>query len=463
MKLSNIVLVLLLITVLAAQIFRIFAATESRYAEASIVLVSSLIKKGLPLYTDWSTPPHLITPYSPLIYLIIGHLSRLFNASTPQMFIISRTVSFSATLITAVIIYWYLKKTTKSAFLGFFSIVILLLNPIVYFWSISSRPDTLAALFSLAGALLFSLGSPIWLGLLFQLVAVLSKQNYLIATISFLFFGLLSRNIFLLKNLTVIIFLPLLLVSASTFLSPNFTHLKQNIITSNSGPFSFDLSHLYPPIFYLFTILPLVSYLLLSKPQFKLSLKSNFLHLYFLISLIMATFQCIKIGSDTNYFYESVILLIIVTAQQISQIKQNQARIVSFLSLATFFIFLSAHIVPYFYYAPKVSATLQTLAKYPDPILTDYPYITVYLNRPTFLSDPYNFSLLSKSGQWDPSSLQNLIAEKYFTAVVLSQPIHRPSSWQEITSLPPPILDQIRLSYPKQFITSDNFYIYTPN
>jgi hypothetical protein len=162
------------------------AELEAFHFEAVMVHLALRAQQGLPLYPDWSRPPHVTNPYGPLYFLAVGGLGRQLGATPDGLFGIGRLVTIGAALASAALVGWASAVRSGRGAGVVSGLLALASGPMIGF-GVMVRPDIPAELLGLAGFLV-AVGRPsswrLLLGCGLMVSAIFAKQNcglYLVA------------------------------------------------------------------------------------------------------------------------------------------------------------------------------------------------------------------------------------------------------------------------------------------
>ena len=153
---------------------------EFMYGESIVLDLARRVARGEPLYPAPDRLPLAVTAYTPLYYLLVGGLQRLFGDGYAP----GRVVSLASGLGAALLLVYGVRRAGgrwPGGLLagGFF----LTQNMTILLWGPLHRVDLLA-LFLALGGLVLATGGRVQLAVLSLLLAVFTKQTYLVAPIA---------------------------------------------------------------------------------------------------------------------------------------------------------------------------------------------------------------------------------------------------------------------------------------
>lgn len=410
------------------------------------------ICKGQGLYKNFFEFPFNIAPYTPLYYYFLSFSIKLLNLNAENIFYFGRAMNFFILLITSFIIYIILKKENISNFSTFFTLLLILSNFTLYPWAVTLRADLFSNLFSFLG---FFFYKNFLFSLIFCTFSFYFKQSSIIFPISLIIFYIFNKNyrkafIFFISYI-VLVSVPLLLINYQTkglfFL---------NIFFANQAPM--EIKNLLS----IFGLFLQNSFLILSLGLFSLlnSKFNNLLSFYSISSLIFSLFFSLKLGSNTNYFIETLFLFSILSGKTIEEILKANKK-----------IFFCIFLFPIVFYLIVITNTLSNrsfkmergiralISKEEKILLTDSPRLA-FLSKKPFLIDPFNLSYLEKKGKWSSEKIEEIFKKGEIFAV-LTSPIEKPLKWQRNTRLPKGVIKLVKeYTYPHKIV--DDYVIYFP-
>jgi hypothetical protein len=159
-------------------VFTLGTPLEAFHLEAKMVLLAYRVQAGDRLYPAWQDYPHVANFFSPVYFVLVGLLGRLFGAGLPGLFSIGRAVSFASGLLSSLVVAWYLgRKYGRGAALAG-GVLSLGAAPMIGF-SVMARPDVLAEFLGIAGFFLAGrrIGRGCLAGCGLLVLAMLTKQT----------------------------------------------------------------------------------------------------------------------------------------------------------------------------------------------------------------------------------------------------------------------------------------------
>jgi hypothetical protein len=195
--------------------------------------------------------------------------------------------------------------------------------------------------------------------------------------------------------------------------------------------------------------------------------------LYLIGSIALATVTSAKLGSDRNYYLDTLLAASMLGGFGIESLSKLGER--GWLKAAVAAIIVILIIVPDlnqkyatantdYFVSEDNDSTIDYLRNVSGDILTQDSNIPLRLEKPVFVTDSYHLSVLEARGKWQPEPLIQLIEQKHFQAIVLPfdvQAGERPA-WTVYQGLPiwdSRILDAISKNY-KISETRGSYFIY---
>jgi len=409
------------------------------------------LSKGEKIYKNFFEFPFNIAPYTPLYYFFLSFIIKLLNLKLDDIFFIGRSFNFILLLIISSLIYFFLRKEKGQKISSFFTVLLLLSNLNLYPWAVTLRSDLFGILFSL---LAFFFYKNLFLSILFALISFYFKQSFIVFPISLFLFYLINKKykngIFFFVSFLILIFSSLYLIN---FQTKGLFFL--NIFFANQGPMEIKN---FSSVFGLFLQ---NSFLILSLGFFSIlnSKLNNILSIYSLLSLFFSIIFSLKLGSNTNYFLETLFLFSILSARTIEKILSSNSKILFCIFFFPFLFYLNIIVNTLIYRSYNYESSIRTIViNETNLVLTDSPRLAILSKKP-FLIDPFNLSYLEKKGKWSSNKIEELFKERRIGVVILMSPIEKPLRWQKQTRMPEGVIKLIK-EYTYFYKTIDNYYIY---
>lgn len=151
---------------------------EAFHLESKMILLAYRVQAGDTLYPDWQHYPHVANFFGPVYFVVVGLIGRLVHADLTGLVVIGRAVTFSAALITTMLVAVHVKRTCGWWAAVAAGMVTLGVSPL-YGFSVMARADLLAETIGTAGFLLAIQKGPRlrYLGCVVLALAVLTKQT----------------------------------------------------------------------------------------------------------------------------------------------------------------------------------------------------------------------------------------------------------------------------------------------
>lgn len=410
--------------------------------EGHVLNMAILISKGTLPYLPISEPPYIVTNYPPffpalssLFLKFSGNINLTPDISVFSGLIVTRLISIIAGFGIVYLIYkcsLRLKVERESAFIV---ALLFLAMPVVYFWFAIGKPDMFAIFLGLLGLYMaianLERGKSLYLSLIPFVLAIFTKQNEIApfaAVVVFLMFRRDRRWLWLLISYFVsiaVITVILQLVTHGEFL--------KHIIAYTKTEFYLERLIATWKFFAGYFLIPLAITLTVTVTAF---IKRNFnpAHLYFIFSLLVSLTSG-KVGSDMNYFIESIIAGHIVLgfalgdwfrARETSQNSNgiNLRLIASVLVLIVALDYSFVHDKRIFSYTPtrndyiSGSVIINEIKNASGMILSEDEGFAAVSGKEVMLN-PFIMSELAKEGIWDQTDFVNMIKEKKFDLIVL--------------------------------------------
>ncbi|MCD6216512.1 glycosyltransferase family 39 protein [bacterium] len=404
--------------------------------EGHVLNQAILIASGQLPYLPISSPPYIVTNYPPFYAAIaastFGFLDQVQVMSGVTVFpglIVTRLISVLSGLGIAFLIYKTSIKSNASPDSSAISSLLFLAMPIVYFWFSIGKPDMLAIFLGLFGLYLgianYDKGNRIFLSLIPLVLAVFTKQNEIAPFLAIALFLLIKKDRRLITFIAIYAAFILLITgvlqtaSGGEYLSHIITYTKTQFYANrlySTWSFFFLNASLLLVVAFFSTIRSLV------RREFNMAV--FYFVFAFLISLTSG-----KVGSDLNYFLETIVAAHIILA---IFIKDGYRRNLAFSArlIAAGLAFLIAldyaflHDNRRYSYEPnnddrQYGAILASMIKEQQgPILSEDEAMAAVCGKEVVFN-PFIMSELAKEGIWDQTDFVNSIKDKKYDLLIL--------------------------------------------
>jgi hypothetical protein len=441
---------------------------EFMYGESVVLDSARRVATGLPLYLPADQLPLTVAAYTPLYYLLVGGLLRLFGSDS---YVVGREVSVAATLATASVLAWSVHRVTgRYSFGALAAGLFMTQNLTVLLWAPLHRVDMLAMCLTMTGLALATAGRTHSAALAFVL-SFMTKQTFLAAPAAVFLALWPDRRRAIVFGALFVAILGLSMAAAQALSGGWFLW---HTVLANLNPFHLETFAVTLGSFLQFNGLPvLIATALLSmrpRPAERLW------RAYFVLSLLSVA-SVGKAGSSSNYWLEASA----ATAALLSMLCARQAAPVGADTMIPRAIGAALLIaVPGYQAVFRDAAMLlswprpvQTTAEYarmvrdpdfvaflasePGPLLTDDPGLAVAAGKP-LLFEATIFKILAEQGYWDERPILKAVNARQFTLVVLTHPLDKPSKETRLTTT---VRDALAASYAPTG-ESDGFWLYRP-
>jgi len=435
---------------------------DIHYPESAVVFGVINRWRGQPLYHDFHQAPFAVTGYTPVYYFLSAGVAKLFARSVHAVYALSRLVSFIATILTALTASLIVKREGGGKTAQFATALLFLSSSILLPWGFMARVDALMLLFTVGGLYLFQrFKGTTWqyLSIVAFVLALFTKQSALAAPAAV--FGVLMlerrwRQAFIFATVLVLV----CVICFAVFNQMTGGLMALNVIGSLDAPmrlrsiyeiFSNSSIGLLAPI--MFAIFGIIA----ARGRARVAL----LILYLIGSIALAAVTSGKLGSDRNYYLDTLLAASMLGGIGIEWLSTFSGR--GWLKAAIGTIIVILIIIPDlnqkyatantdYFVSENNDSTIDYLRNTPGDILTQDSNIPLRLEKPVFVTDSYHLSVLEACHKWQPDPLIQLIEQKHFQAIVLPfdvQAGERPS-WTIYQGLPiwdSRILDAIAQNY----------------
>ena len=409
---------------------RLAHSVEYMYGEAVVLAIARRAAEGLPLYPTPDQLPLTVTAYTPLYYLIVGGLQRLFGDGYGP----GRAVSLLATLGAAGLLAWSVRRLGGHWAAGLLAAGLFLTqNMTALLWAPLHRVDPLALCFTLGGLALATAGHS-RLAVAPLVLAVLTKQSYLVAPLAIcaalwpdrraaaIFGGLFAAGL------------------GGAVLAAQATTggwFLWHTALANANPYDEEYLRAGLGPFLQFNGLPLLAAAaLLTLPSHP---GERPWRLYFLGTL-PALAAIGKMGASSNYWFELTAASSVLIGLLAARLAARPVLPTAVTEPALAMMVVGALLIPVPGYQAAVHEARSVLssgggafaraqvelaplvAAERGQVLTDEPALAVAAGRP-ILFEFLIFQLLAGQGLWDERPLIEAIRARSFELVILSHPL----------------------------------------
>lgn len=421
--------------------------------EGHVLNQAVLISSGKLPYLPISQPPYIVTNYPPLFaslaalfFPLAGNYYLTAGVSVFPGLIITRLISVLSGLGIAFLIYKIALKSGANRDYAAIASLLFLAMPLVYFWFPIGKPDMLALFLGLLGFYLgviwLDRGITFYLSLIPLILAVFTRQSE-IAPFLALFIVLLIR-----KDKRAVVFILSYAVSivAITFILQAVTggeYLKHIVTYTKTQFYLARLWTTWSFFFQYFSLALIVSFYFLVKKFIKKEFSPPLLYFFFAVLISLTSG---KVGSDMNYFLETIIagqiiLALFLTELSKETLRQTGMAIASVLVFLIAFDFAFLHDNRAYSYDPIrkpikqgestdiefASVLVSFIKQQPGKILSEdeaFPAIC----RKEVIFNPFIMSELSKEGLWDQTDFVESIKNQEYDLIILRFLVTNPNN-----------------------------------
>lgn len=333
-------------------------------SETSTIFPIQRLLAGLPIYTDSEEPQFLMTQYAPIYFVIssgILKIAGLLPSDVHKVFIMSRLISISFTLITVSVVWVILHKQIKASKLVA-TLASCFIFQILSFWFLtSSRPDSLLVL--LTSVFIYSVfeatehknRNNIWyiVAIFIGVTAFFVKQSGAIHSITLGLFCILQAQwklLFKLIGFGILFFVVYLFILPIASLDLFFMNIVGGVANSASWGWFYDwtLQRLllqFGPLLAINTVLIIFIFRDKQSPFF------FFLAICTLTFFFFSTLTALKIGAGVGYYQDYLIVAVVLLVGYFSKnyLALNFGNSFNILVTCMYLFFVSVHCLLYVY------------------------------------------------------------------------------------------------------------------
>jgi hypothetical protein len=449
---------------------------EFTYGESWLLDDARRIAAGETLYPPVDRLPLMHTAYTPIYYVVVGELLRVFGDGG---YALGRVVALLGALVSAGALAWSVRRLTGGWRFGALAAGLFLTqNLTVLLWSQLHRVDTLALGFTVVGLALATAGRPT-LAAPLLVAAVLTKQTFLVAPLA-IFVALWPLWRSMVRFAGVFGGLLLLCVVLAQVRSGGW--FLWHTVVGNSNEFEFDTFAQLMGSFLQFNGLPVLAALAsLVLPSTR---DERLWRLYFVGTLLLTVPMIGKIGASSNYWLEVTAassVLLGVASQRLSQWPET--RLIAPVVIASSLLIAlpgyqanareaSDSLRQAFTQRPDYitlvsdvgvvpmrvdTSFVRQIADEPGEVLTDNPGLAVAAGK-RIVYEFQIFQLLNVEGRWAQTPILDAIRQRRFGLVALMHPLDGPTIGTRWT---PSIRDALQAAYVPAGQQS-GFWLYRP-
>jgi hypothetical protein len=448
---------------------------EFTYGESWLLDGARRVAQAESLYTPVDRLPLMHTAYTPLYYLVVGALLRVFGDSG---YVLGRLVSLLATLVGGGLLAWSVRSLSGRWRVGLLATGLFLTqNVTALLWAPLHRVDPLALAFTLGGLALATAGRAYPAAGLFVLAAF-TKQSFLIAPLA-VCLGLQPAHSRL-RWCALVLVIGAIAFGLAEWQSGGW--FLWHTVAGNANEADLNTFAILMGSFLQFNGLPLLAalgtLLLPARPR------ERTWRLYFLLSL--ATLVTLaKLGASSNYWLEltaATSALLALGAARLSQTAGVRAVVPLVLSGALL-VAMPAYQAAAFEATETARELLQPAAVHylslvgdagsaayrvdtrfvaqvaaePGELLTDNSGLAVAAGK-RIAFEFQIFQLLHVEGRWSEQPILEAIAARRFALVALMHPLDGPI---EGTRISPAVRDALLAAYAPAG-SEAGFWLYRP-
>ena len=452
------------------------------------------LAQGKNIYVANSSPPYISAIYTPLHYLVFVPIVALFgpNLAAIKLFCLLNTL-----LLALLIYHWVAWRTASREGAVIAAVALFTFFPVAN-WAAVAKADTLAVLFSIAGAYIVDRYHPrgLWLSALLLALAFFTKQTQVAAASAVCLYLLLYtpklaiRYGILFGALVSIPFFTIdLLTNHGLFLHTIEYNLSQHqwLWRGKQILRTFLISY--------------SGYLLIAASGGLAILKNGRipLPLIYLATSFLSTVTVISDGADFNHYIEVVAVTSLLVGIAIGRTFQSNVSSLKLFVLVLLAIQIATRlpsVMPGIYmpwsYVPEsegrsagiaepplwlntpthaVQATgsqiISELNAAPGQVLAELSAFAALVGKPIELDDPYIFASISRSNRWDQTPILEKLRNGDYDLLALLVDV-RPADFHH-TRLTDEMVEAIRSNYKLEKILAypvlegPRIFLYRPN
>ena len=454
-------------------LFGLFNPRDTSQPEGAVVAAALRLAHGEPLYLDLAKGPYITAMYGPLLYAVLGGITRVMHAEVQGAYLAGRLVSLLAALACAGLVVHLSRRHGASPAAARIAGGLFLASPLILPVAYSSRSDVLAVALALAGVALFErwAGTPRrYLAALPLVAALFTKQTAVAAVMAVALAMLWDRRpagaaaFVAAVAVPSAIILAILIRATGGLAAVNLLEVPgASPLSPVSRPLGALANFLGMAALPLLLTAPVLPRLLRGEERLRLPL------CYAATTLLVSAAASAKLGSDAYYFMEPAAALLILSSVGITQLLGDGNRRLedgqALLAAGAFAVLLAgsvgttARMGEYRYQSNR--DVIRLAASAPGDVLIEDENVALKCGKPVTIMDPFAFAYLERRGRWDASPLNRRILERRFGVIILRSPVEHPSHYQEETYWADSTLAAIGKAYEREG-TVDGYLIYRP-
>lgn len=441
------------------------------------------VRLGQPLYHDWSVPPHVLTQYMPLFYLVPGTVARWLKTDWVGTLIVGRGYVYALWLGVGVMTYTLVRQAGGARVAAVFAALLWYAGQLSPEYANSFRPDSAMVFFSLVGVWLYRRGegaSHMLCSAVLLVIAFLHKQSAVCAVLAIGMDALWQR-----RPRAVMVVLGMWGIGVAMGVG-----LAQ---VATSGAFGMNVfgSLLAWADAQRFAIVLAMAASrgagLFAGAGIAIAARSGprLLRLYFVFAVALAIASSAKFGSGPNYYLEAYavgcVLVGVLVDGWLAGVTPNRTRLeATWLAVACAAYVLA--LAPRLASAPKLAGEIRNhrtirrqmtdqwqrvlhhLRSIGEPQLVEDVYLAVRSSLEPVLLDASYFASMPPGGQFDDQQLIRQIEAGGFAAVVTSFPLEEkrtnrdfPERWLTMMLTRYALIETVSMESPRR-----TFFVYRP-
>lgn len=451
---------------------------DNSYPEAAAALSAQRWAKGLPLYEDYRQPPYLVTAFPPLWYALLSVPARLGLADLDSVTLFGRLLNLVSLFGVAGLGFLWSRQLGRPASIALLTPALYLSFPILIPWAVTVRPDFPSLLFAvLALCLVAHRPSATWVAMagLAAALAFLIRHNAVAVPVAAVLWLAWSRRW---KHAALFCVIWGVVVGSTLLAFNSSTHgmLLVNLSGAKFGRLAVTYSrdsllrllvspgHGFALILFIFGAL---GFLYTWRDA---DLRNRMVGIYLVVSLGLAVFGSAAAGGDVNHYLEPALAMALLAPTGLARLRDSWpegSALGAFAAISVVVLLLPSIDVQRWRTMHERPEDLRGFLSLVTErsVLTDIPFLAARMKSPQ-ATDLASLSYAARSGGWSSAGLVDLVRQKTYESVILTESVAAPydpiALYPRYPHLDPALRKAVSENYGLCFEVG-NYFVYGPH
>ncbi|MGC4053250.1 MAG: hypothetical protein QM757_28435 [Paludibaculum sp.] len=409
---------------------------DNSYPEAAAALSAQRWAQGLPLYENYRQPPYLVTAFPPLWYALLSVPARLGYANLDSVTLFGRLLNLAALFGVAGLGFVWGRQMGRPVLIALLTPALYLSFPILIPWAVTVRPDFPSLFFALLALCLAgyrpSMPWVILAGLAASL-AFLIRHNAVAVPVAVVLWMVWTGRW---KHAVTFCLTWGVVVAATLYVFNSSSHgmLLVNLSGAKFGRLAVTYSrdsllrllvspgHGYALVLF---ILGALGFLYSWRDT---DLRNRMVGIYAVVSLGLALFGSAAAGGDVNHYLEPALAMALLAPTGLARLRASwpeDSPLAAFAAICMVVLLLPSIDVQRWKAMHERPEDLRGFLPLVTErsVLTDVPFLAARMQSPQ-ATDLASLSYAVRSGGWSSAGLVNLVMQKKYESVILSEAVN---------------------------------------